>query len=459
MTLRAAEKLCPHALTLPADPAAIAPAAREVLEILGRYTPQVEPEWIHAATGRKAAVTDEQHLARRFGATLDVYGCERLFGPPLTIATSISAALAANGFQARIGVAGNPSLAAVAAAVASLEGPVAVQAGQEQAFLGSLPLTLFDQFDPYLLERLHALGIRTAGQFAHLPERAVLRRFGQAGRTAHEQARGIARRPVVTPPAPGLLEVVCDLEDATGDGLWLDRELSRLAELLAAKLSVRGQSSAMLTLTIALAGHGRGSSSSAGEAIPVDLRSRQLHLKQPVAGAPAILARARELLAQLAPDRPVAGLRLEAAGLGVAATQGSLLPTNPRLAGHERLEVVAHRLRGRFGPRAARRVHLIADAPLPEDRVSWDGPANLVPSRTRRLEVRMSDSGLPLAVRREPRAWEPLRTICSQWRIRTNWWSIPTHRYYYLVETVRGAVLEIYQEQRDGSWYLAGRRD
>jgi DNA polymerase-4 len=156
MTLRAAEKLCPHALALPADPAAIAPAAREVLETLGRYTPEVEPEWIQAVTGHKAIVTDEQQLARRFGATLDVHGCERLLGPPVTIAASIGAALAAHGFQARIGVAGNPSLAAVAAAVASPDGPVAVQAGQEQVFLRSLPLTLFDQFDPYALERLQA---------------------------------------------------------------------------------------------------------------------------------------------------------------------------------------------------------------------------------------------------------------------------------------------------------------
>jgi hypothetical protein len=267
----------------------------------------------------------------------------------------------------------------------------------------------------------------------------------------------VARRPVITPPRPGLLEVACDLEDATVDGIWLDRELGRLAGLLAAKLAVLGQSSAVLTLTIELARH--PGPRWADEATHLELRSRKLHLKQAVAGAPAILARARDLLLQLAPDRPVVSLRLEAAGLGVAATQGTLLIADPKLAGHERLETVAHRLRGRFGPRAARRVQLVADAPLPEDRIAWDGPANLVPSRTRRIEVRTTATGLPAALRRDPRAWEPLRAICSQWRIRTNWWSIPTHRYYYLVETTRGAVLEIYQEQRDGSWYLAGRRD
>ncbi len=500
MTLRAAEKLCPHALTLPANPAAIDAAAQEVLEMLGRYTPHVEPEWIQAATGRKVAVTNEQQLARRFGATLDVHGCERLFGRPAIIAAAIGASLAARGFQARIGVAANPSLAAVAAAVAAPDNPVEVQDGQEQTFLQSLPLALFNDFDPRVLERLHALGIRTAGQFAHLPERAVQRRFGQTGRIAHEQARGAAQRPVVSPPAPSMVDVACDLEDATADGLWLDRELMRLADLLAAKLAMRGQSAAVLRLTIAMTTtigtrsnreSSRGSGISprpttthpsggtpagtsrrcAGDTTPRGVlrtpewvpgsegRSVKLHLKQPVAGAPAILDRARELLVQLAPDRPVVSLRLEAAGLDLAATQGTLLGADPILAGRERLEVLAHRLRGRFGPRAARRVQLVADAPLPEDRVTWDGPGNLVTFRTSRIEVRVTASGLPAAVRRDPRAWESLRAVCSQWRIRTNWWSTPTHRYYYLVETMQGAVLEIYQEQRDGSWYLSGRRD
>jgi hypothetical protein len=50
MALRAAEKLCPHAVVLPADPVAIAAAARDLLAVLGAYTPVLEPAWPGAAT-------------------------------------------------------------------------------------------------------------------------------------------------------------------------------------------------------------------------------------------------------------------------------------------------------------------------------------------------------------------------------------------------------------------------
>jgi DNA polymerase IV len=446
MALRAAEKLCPHAVVLPADPVAITAAAHDLLALLGAYTPVLEPAWIAPATARKAAVVDEERLARCFGATLDVRGCERLFGPPTTIAARISLEIEGRGYGARIGVAGNPYLAAVAASVAGAERPVIVPAGHEQDFMETIPLTLIEGLDPDLLERLRGLGIRAAGQFARLPEAAVRRRFGQAGRAAHEQARGAARRAVLAPPAQTVLEATCALEDATVDGQWLDRELARLADRLAEQLAAVGQSAALLTLAVEL---------TAGT------RSRRLYLKQPVAGAPALLARARELLAQVGPgmDMPVAGLRLQAAKLGPAAAQLALPHVDAKLAGHEKLEAVAQRLRGRFGPRAARRVHLVVDAVLPEDRVVWDGPANVPAPQARPIEARVDAAGRPAAIRRHGYGWETLRAIRGQWRIRANWWDTPADRHYYLVETECGAVREIYRDQGAGAWLLVGTRD
>jgi hypothetical protein len=237
------------------------------------------------------------------------------------------------------------------------------------------------------------------------------------------------------------------LDDTTVDGQWLDRELARLAERLAAQLAAAGQATALLTLAVCL---------TAGT------RSHRLYLKQPVAGTPAVLARARELLARITPDvdLPVAGLRLQAAKLGPAAAQLALPLLDARLAGHEKLEAVARRLRDRFGPRAARRVHLIADAVLPEDRVMWDGPANLSARHARAIETRIDAAGHPAAIlRRRGYGWETLRAVRGQWRIRATWWATPADRYYYLVETERGAVLEIYRDQGEGTWRLVGTRD
>jgi hypothetical protein len=195
-----------------------------------------------------------------------------------------------------------------------------------------------------------------------------------------------------------------------------------------------------------------------------------------VATETAIFARARELLAQVAPDAPVSALRLELAALGEAAIQLSFpLPLARDGAPRPDLETVAERLRGRFGPRAARRVRLAPVALLPEEQVIWDEPTQKRGQAPRALTVRIDAGGRPTALRRAAGSgeqegdeagagpggsgWEPIRAVCAHWRLRTRWWARTTHRYYYLVETMDGALLEIYQEQEDGRWWLTGRRD
>jgi DNA polymerase-4 len=460
MTLREAEKLSPRAEMLPADPDTLAGAAREILAILECYTPVVELDWGRNARTRrrKEQAADWTKLARCFGVTLDVRGCERLFGPPPRIAQRIEAHLAEQGYMARIGVAANPSLAAVASAVAWAEADrpalCLVPAGQERSFLDGLPLALFEAVDDDLLEHLRVLGIRKAGQLARLPTAAIRRRFGTAGEAAQAQARGSAQRPVIAPPAPPILEAACALEDPIADALHLERVLARLAARLARQLAARGQAASLLTLRLTQASVPSGSAHTGSCLI-----ERSLHLKAPVAGEAAILARARELLIQVAPDGPVAELALTLTELVAAATQLSF----PLLTGcgsrpREDLAAVEQKLRRRFGPRAARRVRLV-DALLPEERVAWDGPAAAPDRRAPALAVRVDVAGRPLALSRDTGSWEQVRAICGHWRLRTRWWAEVTHRHYYLVETAGGAVLEICQEQRDGHWRLTGRRD
>jgi nucleotidyltransferase/DNA polymerase involved in DNA repair len=478
MTLREAEKLCPRVVALPADPEALSGAAREALAILGCYTPVVEPDWLRAdgKRRRKAGPADWEKLAHTFGATLDVRGCERLFGPPHRMAARIAEHLAECGYAARIGVAANPSLAAVASAVAGIDetrpSPCLVAAGQERAFLDGLPLALLSAVDDDLLEHLRVLGIRKAGQLARLPTAGVRRRFGPAGESAQAQARGEARRPLVVPSAPPTLEAACALEEPATEAPRLEQALARLAARLARQLAARGQSASLLTLRVTVMTQASLETSPrpgpdtavSGRVTAVggpdgEVCERSLHLKEPVAGEAAILARARELLIQMAPDGPVAALAITLADLGTAATQLSF----PLLTGNgarvrDDMEVVTQRLCRRFGPRAARRVRLV-EALLPEERVVWDGPDGASGRRVLSLAVRADAAGRPLALRRGVGHWEPVRTICAHWRLRTRWWAEVTHRHYYLVETAAGALLENYHEQRDGRWHLTGRRD
>jgi hypothetical protein len=179
-----------------------------------------------------------------------------------------------------------------------------------------------------------------------------------------------------------------------------------------------------------------------------------------VAGALAILARARELLVQIAPDRPVAALRIELTELNPAPIQLSFpVAVGIGVPRQERLDVVAHRLRERFGPSAARRAHLVADALLPEDGVAWEDYGRLPTRRSCPIAVQMDAEGRPTALRRGTGPWEVVRAVYTQWRIRTKWWAEPTHRRYYRLETTGGVVVDVYHEQGDGRWHLAATRD
>ncbi len=71
-----------------------------------------------------------------------------------------------------------------------------IDASDEQRFLHPLPIHLLP-LPPADLELLQHLGIRTLGQFAALPARAVYQQFGPAGRLAQQWAQGRDNRPLV----------------------------------------------------------------------------------------------------------------------------------------------------------------------------------------------------------------------------------------------------------------------
>lgn len=501
----AARALCPAALIVPLAPEALIAAAREIEEVLGQYTPIVSPDWLtprdagsrrarstpagglrdesragRAARAAQADVAPRQHgvqralipghaarphdrprpvhgsaggdiarLARSLGIHLDVRGCERLFGPSSVIARHIVAELADCGYRAQAGIAANAALAAVASAIAAPEAPRMVAAGDERRFLDDLPLQGRDgeppllDLHPDLLGHLQALGMRRVGELARLPSSALRRRFGDAGADAHAQANGVAARQLPLRPAVETIAAERRLEDPTLDGVVLDRALGLLSATLADRLAGQGRAAGEIGI-VAIDEQDR----------PL---ARSLQLKQPIAGAPAIHERAGALLMSLSPATPICLLRVDLAALLPAATQRALFPAAGART-NESLDALAARLRDRFGPRAARRARVLPCALLPEELVVWD-PAHPRPRAGRPLAVRLDPAGLPAAVRRDDGAWESVRGIHSQWRLRSHWWAELTHRHYYLLETTRGTVLELYQELTDGSWQLTGTRD
>ena len=163
----------PGTVFLPTRHRTYGPYAKQVKEVLLRFTPAVQ-----------TASIDEFYL--------DFRGCERLWhqpgdaSPDATIARVVrqmrEAVQAEIGLPASAGLGCTRAIAKVASGAAKPAGVVVVPAERAHDFLAPLPVRTFPGIGPVAEARLHADGIVTLGQLLALPEGAV--RARHQGRAA-----------------------------------------------------------------------------------------------------------------------------------------------------------------------------------------------------------------------------------------------------------------------------------
>src|SRR5687768_14933681 len=123
MSLREAVRRCPDGVFLPVDGRRYQQASRDVMAVLRRFTPQVEPISI-----------DE--------AFLDVTGSRQLFGDGETIARLIKAGVREQiGLTVSVGVARTKLVAKIASDLRKPDGLVVVASGDEATFLAPFPIS------------------------------------------------------------------------------------------------------------------------------------------------------------------------------------------------------------------------------------------------------------------------------------------------------------------------------
>ena len=178
MSLREAVRRCPDGVFLPVDGRRYQQASRDVMTVLRRFTPQVEPISI-----------DE--------AFLDVTGSIPLFGDGPAIAAAIKRAVHKEvGLTASVGVASTKLVAKTASDLRKPDGLVVVVPGDEATFLAPLPIGRLWGVGEKTAIALAEYGVRTIGDLAALPPDVVVRRFGKHGASLVERARGIDVDPV-----------------------------------------------------------------------------------------------------------------------------------------------------------------------------------------------------------------------------------------------------------------------
>src|SRR5690606_31097773 len=121
------------------------------------------------------------------------------------------------GFHARMAIAGTVG-AAWAMARFGKANPIAAS-GRETDVLLSLPPAAL-RLEPEVVGRLHRLGLRTIGSFAHMPSSVLRRRFGDGLPLRLRQALGREDEPIVPlrPVRPYVERLPClePIRTATG---------------------------------------------------------------------------------------------------------------------------------------------------------------------------------------------------------------------------------------------------
>jgi len=324
MPLRTAAGLCPEAVFVPVDGRKYAAVSRQVMEILRRYTPAVEPISI-----------DE--------AFLDVAGSELLHGTSLEIARAIKATIRSElGLTASVGVATSKLVAKVASDLEKPDGLVVVEPGREAEFLAPLPIARLWGVGDRTAAVLADFGVRTIGDLAALPDDVLTRRFGRQGRVLAARASGVDPSRVTDAESARSVSHEHTFDTDTSTLEELERTLLALSDAVAGRLragqlqartvAVKVRDSAFVTV------------------------SRQRTLAAPTSDTDVIFHASLELASPQWRGIRVRLLGVAASGL-VDAEQLSLFGAADER--RQRVARAADEIRRRFGSKAIRRARLL----------------------------------------------------------------------------------------------------
>ena len=348
MPLRTAGRLCPNGVFLPVDGAKYQAVSREVMTILRRYTPLVEPISI-----------DE--------AFLDVTGSRKLFGDGETIGRLVKKAIHEEvGLTASVGVARTKLVAKIASDLRKPDGLVVVKPGDEEAFLRPLPISRLWGVGAKSAAALSEYGVRTIGDLAALPPDLLVRRFGKHGASLGDRARGLDADPVGNRDAAKSVGHEHTFDVDTSDRDVIERTILAMSEGVAGRLRDSHVRASTVTVKI------RDTS--------FRTITRQRTLSEPTDLTEPIFRTALELARPEVRGLKIRLLGVTASGLGERDQLSLFDADDPR---RRRVTEAADTVRHRFGERAITRARLVGSrlpAPFEHDPLS---PVDVRPTAAR----------------------------------------------------------------------------
>ena len=178
MPMARARALCPHAIVVKGDYARYSQLSRQIMDILGHFSPLVQPISI-----------DE--------AFLDLTGTQALLGEAKDVARRIKTRIKTEtGLNASVGVAPNKFLAKLASDLEKPDGLTIIPADRVDEILIPLPITKIWGIGGKTAAKLHDIGVRTIGDLRDRGLEWLRARFGESGDHFHRLAYGIDSREV-----------------------------------------------------------------------------------------------------------------------------------------------------------------------------------------------------------------------------------------------------------------------
>src|SRR5262245_17078567 len=213
-----AKRLCPNGVFVPGRMSHYVVIAQQIREILFTFTPLVEPLSL-----------DE--------AFLDVRGCEGLFGPAPVIARKIKDRIWADTqLIASVGVAPNKFLAKLCCDLGKPNGLTVLEHENMRLVLDPLLVGRLWGVGKKGEQRLHALGLKTIGDIASLPEQVMVHHLGEGGRHLWRLAQGLDPRTVVPDEEAKSLSTETTFARDIGDRVVLRAWLLELTEHLGQRI-------------------------------------------------------------------------------------------------------------------------------------------------------------------------------------------------------------------------------
>lgn len=321
MSARHASRYCPTAVFLPARWKMYHEASNRVMDILSKFSPLLEPDSFDKAY-------------------IDVTGCHMLFGSAKEILKEAQLRIKNKvGVASSVGIAQNKLLASIASRLASEDGYIEVKPDSNNEFLHPLSVRHLWGVSEKIEKRLLALGVRTIGELALIPEDLLIRQFGILGSKLYRLSHGIDYSPVMPLYPPALIEIEHTFDHTTG--IVCEPELAevylfRMCDCLAMKLWKRNVQASVISVKLEFEGAPTISSS--------------YILKASTSSAKAIYSSARRIIRSEMHGAPLKSMKLTLSGLrsGGEIQLSFSGDTERRM----KLNAVVETIRSRFGEHA-----------------------------------------------------------------------------------------------------------